>query len=1500
MRGHIITSILMLGLCFFFQETARATNPEFSSWIANISEGAGEAPAGLEDSQPEVAVSGNVVHILWLNFTFDGNQHNLFYRRSTDGGKTWEAKKLLESGTSIDGDRTSRRMFVSGNYVHIAATKRDPNNNNFVLAYYRSTNGGATFEAPREIYSVPNELKYLRVSGDGSKVNLAAVWACHYCGVTQVVHFFHSDDNGATFTDRVVPDDYTPRILSHWDVRTVDSRIYFYYLLPVGAWYNYDNELHFVSSQDDGNSFSEVLLSRPAQNGVPHTFFNMDSNWGYTAKIASDGNRVAVIWAGWNEMNQTTVFTAVSNNGGQSFGEPKALATGINALQPGLETIVINGDEIYACYVQTDSRLYVVKSTDGGLSFSEAYEFTQPDNYHIRGMWQPVLLARPGSGAILVAPGPAVGFLSPENDAFSPAYVGNWSLNAQYTAAAVGQDGQLHLAYSGGRAWLETGVFTDYDIFYRRLVPDYQPTPTDNLALQLGVTPNPGNGSGYERFDNMAIPLNKGMAFSDAMSIELLLKPESGNTGRILTQLCATSWNTWNPASFQLWTDGYDPGLLVCGIVTETGPYVLSMRIRKNYWNHIAITYADNGEGGNFCLFVNGRLSAQATATGALKMDIANWYLGATNDVEYYAFTGKVDELRFWDIALSQDDIQARKFTTLSGGEAGLLAYYTFDEISETGQVADQSGNGNTGYLMYTEAAVEDPVRDLEVKFNYAQQAAAFFFTPQALESEFFEWDFGDGDTSHLANPAHIYDSPGDYEVCLSVFADSNFDTYCEAVSVKGIDRIHPAFGGNNGGITLYIYGGGFTENSTALLRKAGEADIVAVKNIPTEGCLTAVFALEEQALGIWDVIVLTGGGQQALPSAFAMQVAQAPQPWVSYNGGGTILKGRWTPQTLTIGNRSNVDAYGVMLWVLVPDAPGVEVEFINLNIQKPQLALDNGWEDELDAIGEYIVVDSLFDQPSGERLYPLYLPYLPAQSSLNISLRVKTEDLEGFRIRTFVSPPFYQSPLSPYVQGCIAFTVVKALVKAGVGFLPGGTCLISAFSITSDIVEGNPPTPSAFENLDTRNVGWSIGTALLECGVSVVSLPIGGVLNAITSAVDGAQETEDCKRGFWPSPFSIFQILYYPVSSLDPNEKYGPQGFGDLNYLTDNGRLSYKISFENKADATAPAQEVFITDTLDVARLNVEEFTFGPVSFGDTILYPAPGFPVFASDVDLRPEKNLIVRVQGSLDKTQGIVQWHFASLDPASMALPTGPLGGFLPPNLNSPEGEGFVTYSIGLKDGIQHGESVRNKASIVFDTNEPIVTNEHLSTFDLLPPEATLSLLSTAVDSVFEIQITGSDAGAGIQGYEIIVSEDGGDYYTYQRTSEPYATFAGAPGKHYALYVAAIDSVGNREIFSGAPDAEVDIASGFSGLPDENEIQIFPNPVSGELLAQLGQIEADKLQLSVFDQLGRPVQTISFTKGPVNGSLLLDVKDLKPGVYSLVLQSAGKVWVKKFVKR
>ena len=53
-------------------------------------------------------------------------------------------------------------------------------------------------------------------------------------------------------------------------------------------------------------------------------------------------------------------------------------------------------------------------------------------------------------------------------------------------------------------------------------------------------------------------------------------------------------------------------------------------------------------------------------------------------------------------------------------------------------------------------------------------------------------------------------------------------------------------------------------------------------------------------------------------------------------------------------------------------------------------------------------------------------------------------------------------------------------------------------------------------------------------------------------------------------------------VLSSDPNEKLGPLGQGTQHAVDAGDTFRYTIYFENKAEATAPAQEVFVTDRLD------------------------------------------------------------------------------------------------------------------------------------------------------------------------------------------------------------------------------------------------------------------------------------------------------------------------------
>jgi hypothetical protein len=79
-------------------------------------------------------------------------------------------------------------------------------------------------------------------------------------------------------------------------------------------------------------------------------------------------------------------------------------------------------------------------------------------------------------------------------------------------------------------------------------------------------------------------------------------------------------------------------------------------------------------------------------------MGSMNVYMGYRYYNSNSLFHGKIAEVRIWNIARTQTEIQSDMFTQLSGTETGLVGYWPFDEGSGM-IVNDHSENENTGYL---------------------------------------------------------------------------------------------------------------------------------------------------------------------------------------------------------------------------------------------------------------------------------------------------------------------------------------------------------------------------------------------------------------------------------------------------------------------------------------------------------------------------------------------------------------------------------------------------------------------------------------------------------------------------------------------------------------------------------------------------------------------------------------------------------------------------------
>ncbi|MDJ1179191.1 hypothetical protein PJF56_09965 [Roseofilum sp. BLCC_M91] len=115
-----------------------------------------------------------------------------------------------------------------------------------------------------------------------------------------------------------------------------------------------------------------------------------------------------------------------------------------------------------------------------------------------------------------------------------------------------------------------------------------------------------------------------------------------------------------------------------------------------NTWTHVAATY----DGSTMKLYINGELSGKPVQSKILINSQHPLRIGAgiTEGNPGFFFNGKIAEVRLWDRACSQEEIQESMHQRLRGDELGLIAYWSLDQESGT-SAEDKTGKGNPGTL---------------------------------------------------------------------------------------------------------------------------------------------------------------------------------------------------------------------------------------------------------------------------------------------------------------------------------------------------------------------------------------------------------------------------------------------------------------------------------------------------------------------------------------------------------------------------------------------------------------------------------------------------------------------------------------------------------------------------------------------------------------------------------------------------------------------------------
>ncbi|MBN1338905.1 MAG: VCBS repeat-containing protein [Bacteroidales bacterium] len=219
----------------------------------------------------------------------------------------------------------------------------------------------------------------------------------------------------------------------------------------------------------------------------------------------------------------------------------------------------------------------------------------------------------------------------------------------------------------------------------------------------------PGTALAFDGSDDLLnIGNNSSLDVGNTLTIEAWVKPGS-STGR--HSIFSTRSNN-SGGSFQLEIGPAAGGthrVAVSGVntwVAQTGDNVFS----DNEWVHIAYTRSGSGAG-THAIYINGL--AQTLISNDPYSFINNGddkYIGAgTNGTQH--FIGEIDEVRFWSVARSQQQIRESIHHTVERDTPGLISYWQMNEnkgvlsADHTGvNTASLEGNMNPG--AWTESTV--------------------------------------------------------------------------------------------------------------------------------------------------------------------------------------------------------------------------------------------------------------------------------------------------------------------------------------------------------------------------------------------------------------------------------------------------------------------------------------------------------------------------------------------------------------------------------------------------------------------------------------------------------------------------------------------------------------------------------------------------------------------------------------------------------------------------
>ena len=1400
----------------------------------------------------EVETSGKTIHLLWQENGKDADGlYRMYYRRSTDLGRTWEQAQLISTSPDKLYVENNHLMTVSGSNVYIFCPSVRANDNH--LRFARSTDGGASFTTiDLEQFgkgSVTQNLSQYYVASNGQTVAFASR---HTDGTgRKELRTYTSTDGGQNFQ------------LLKWQLEGYpfgERRTYPAYQqiadfqVEDGKWtmvcWDDDKGAKIVlnSSSDGGKT---LVTQNVTQQGTGR--YNYWSNMpGYRPQMLVQGNTIDLIYHGkLNDGDSEKIVYQRSTDGGQTWGEPQYLPDS----REGTMTIAGKGDNLYVLgnifsgshdYYGHDVLVRTLwYSHDGGKTWQQQRQGLETFSLGNAAFRFTIVPDDPTGKHVLLTG--EQGFYLESKDGFSTVCrnfrVGEQSWvrkdwNNQALTVLYDNDGTEHWFMQYSQLNGGVGDPNYWNICHRRVERPEAATSNKEMAYHLTRT----------TYNDIIIPMSPSIeATSEAITVEAWVRFDAASgtiqlasLNNSSSSLGGSTGSGWN-LNLYYQSGGATPGGFAfdgcvhpeksngAGLFTPWRYLVREM----GQWHHVAMTYDSNVKENNVHLYIDGLPYNTRTEIGKILMGNNPILIGRSqtqNDGDVL-----IDNFAIYSRALTLDEIHQHIYGKPDATDKDCRLLLTFD-----GTLRDESQYHNDPVPLMDAPLVEHNGINLpKADFTLTKdtKGTTVYVNDVTPDGEVYWWfkpsatSFGTYNESWKKHESVNYNGhPGNYTFWMVAKGNGKetnaFAPVAKPFSISGLSKVFPASAGHSDVVEVRIQGGYklTNNNKPRVLLKQGSTEIEGKWLLPSNydsdkltslnDLAPASFNLLDAPEGKYDVIV----GTDTLQQAFTVEEGEDPVVSVKLSGRSRFLNNRYERYTFNFTNSTNTAAYNTPFYLFVSDAGNVDITF-----DFPIITSGDGVEQEIKDLTKEFENGVVIDTPEygPMRFYMLSIPYVGPNSVEQRSFNIKMstgEDFSDYHIAYAVGQPFGAFDEALFEN---------AATRSGDDPLPGefkvhdrwnmdmADCFIKDYlwGYFKDTFHGSIPIVGCAYDINkykeaTKEFHDWAAANMHVCLVNSIFSCVGSVADIVTFG--GSAIFVAMAKGVWNlwgnavSVASCMQmtkdyVRLKAVASYDPNEMIGPWGpDDDKHYIQPIHQMPYMITFENKSTASAPANEVFVTDTLDLTKLDAETFAFSSFGWADTtFVVGGSRTQEFTRDVNYKVNgHDIVVRVSGQFNPATGVVNWSFASLETNGSEL-ADVMNGFLLPNDQNGRGEGYVSFIIDHKANPANGAAISNKATIIFDANEPIVTNTYTNTFDTDYPTSKVTKAEEPSEGKLTVTVSGSDPTSGVDHYTVFAQKNGGEWLAVATITEgTTCTIDVETGTKYCLCAIATDRVGLNE--------------------------------------------------------------------------------------------------------